>query len=47
MGQSSSIIKKINYEDIQNRNKNVLLLNTLSETKQRGLNNANVKLVLQ
>jgi len=34
MGQSSSIIKKINYEDIQNRNKNVLLLNTLSETKQ-------------
>lgn len=37
MGQSSSIIKKINYEDIQNRNKQTILLNTLSETKQECL----------
>ena len=42
MGQSSSIIKKINYEDVQNRNKDILLLNTLCASKQKCLINGTI-----
>ncbi len=34
MGQSSSIIKKINYEDLQKNLNNIILINTISENKQ-------------